>query len=48
MKNKKPIIAALILAVVVAVLFGVYSFTKPKTEEGSKEVTVQVVDNQSR
>ena len=44
MKNKKPIIAAVVLVVVAVVLFGVYSFTKPKTEKGSKEVTVQVVD----
>ena len=47
-KNKKAIIAAVVLVVVAAILFGVYSFTKPKTEKGSKEVTVQVVDKDGK
>lgn len=48
MKNKKPIIAAVVLVVVAVVLFGVYSFTKPETKKGSKEVTVQVVDKDGK
>lgn len=48
MKNKKPIIAAIVLVVVAVVLFSVYSFTKPETKKGSKEVTVQVVDKDGK
>lgn len=43
-KNKKGIIAAIVFAVVLVVLGGVYFFTKPKTQEGAKDVTIVVVN----
>lgn len=43
MKNKKLIVAVVILAVVVAALLGIYSATRPETVEGSKHVTVQII-----
>lgn len=48
MKNKKSIIGAVVLVIVVAVLFGVYTFTKPQTKAGSKDITVQVVDKDGK
>lgn len=43
MKNKKMILAAVALVLVVALMAGVYFATKPSTSEGSKAVTVTVV-----
>lgn len=43
-KNKKGIIAAIVFAVVLVVLGRVYFFTKPKTQEGAKDVTIVVVN----
>ena len=43
MKNKKLILAAVALVLVIAVLLGVYAMTRPETAEGSKTITVTVV-----
>ena len=43
MKNKKMIVVALALLVLVAVLLGVYALTRPETALGAKTVTVTVV-----
>lgn len=43
MKNKKLILAVVALAVVVAVMMGVYTMTRPETVQGSKGYTVTVV-----
>lgn len=44
LKNTKKILIALIgLIVVIAVLFGVYRFTKPATVQGAKTITVDVI-----
>lgn len=44
MKNKKTFIAVIVFVVVVAVLGGVYYFTRPGTEEGKKQVNITVVN----
>ena len=41
--NKKMIIALIAFVVVVALAVGIYFIAKPKTEEGSKTVTIIVV-----
>lgn len=43
-KNKKTLIAAIVFVLVIIVLGGVYYFTKPKTTEGQKDVTLVVVN----
>ena len=43
MKNKKLIVIALALVVVVGALLGVYMATRPETAAGSKTITVTVV-----
>ena len=43
MKNKKLIIGIVALAVVVALMVGVYVSTRPETVEGEKNVTVVIV-----
>lgn len=43
MKNKKMLIAVIALAVVIALLVGVYVATRPATSEGAKTITVTVV-----
>lgn len=43
MKNKKMILAAVALVVVVALMAGVYFATKPATSEGAKAVTITVL-----
>lgn len=43
MKNKKKIIGAAVLVVVLALLMGVYFGTRPDAVTGTKEVTVTVV-----
>ena len=43
MKKKKLIVVAVALAVVAAVLLGVFFATRPDTQEGMKEFTVTVV-----
>ena len=43
MKNKKLILAAVALVAVIAILAGVSALAKPKTVEGSKQVTVLIV-----
>ena len=43
MKNKKLIVIALALVVVIGVLLGVYMATRPDTAAGAKAVTVTVV-----
>ena len=42
MKNKKLIVIALAVVLVIAVLLGVYSATRPETAQGSKAITVTV------
>ena len=43
MKNKKIIIAVIILAVVIGFLFGLWQVTREQTVEGAKAITVTVV-----
>lgn len=43
MKQKKIILAVVVLAVAAALLLGLYFATRPSTQEGSKAFTVQVV-----
>ena len=43
MKNKKLVIAALALLVVIGLMAGVWMATRPETESGSKGYTVTVV-----
>ena len=43
MKNKKMILAAVALVLVVALMAGVYFATKPATSKGAKAVTVTVL-----
>ena len=43
MKNKKLVIAAIALAVVIGLMAGVWFATRPETEAGSKAYTVTVV-----
>lgn len=42
---KKIVIGVIVLAVVAAVLIGVYYFFGPKTSQGAKEFTLEVVDD---
>ena len=42
MKNKNTLLGVGILVVAVAALLAVYWFTRPQTEEGVKQITVQV------
>ena len=43
MKNKKLILAVVALVAVIALMAGLYVTTRPKTVEGSKQVTIQIV-----
>ena len=43
MKNKKLVIAAVALVLVIALMAGLYLTTRPQAEEGSKQVTVVIV-----
>ena len=43
MKNKKVILAALALVLVIAAMAGLYLTTRPQAVEGSKHVTVQII-----
>ena len=43
MKNKKLVIAAVGLVLVIALMAGLYLTTRPQAEEGSKQVTVVIV-----
>ena len=43
MKNKKLIIAAVAIVVLIAVMTAVYISTRPETAEGEKNFTVQVI-----
>lgn len=43
MKNKKILIAVIVLAAVIALLLGVYFATRPEAVEGGKSFTVTVV-----
>ena len=43
MKNKKLVIAAIAVAVVIALMAGIWFATRPATETGSKAYTVTVV-----
>ena len=43
--TKKIVIGVIVLAVVAAVLIGVYYFFGPKTSQGAKEFTLEVVDD---
>ena len=43
MKNKKMILAAVALVVVIAIFAGVYVATRPEAQQGGKAITVVVV-----
>ena len=43
MKNKKLVIAAVALVVVIGLMLGLWMATRPETQEGSKAYTVTVV-----
>lgn len=43
MKNKKTIIIAVAFVALIAILLGVYAATRPKAEEGEKNVTIVIV-----
>ena len=43
MKNKKLLVAVLVLIVVIGALFGLYVATRPDTAAGAKTITVTVV-----
>ena len=43
MQNKKMILAAVALVVVIAIFAGVYVATRPEVQQGSKAITVVVV-----
>ena len=43
MKNKKVVLAALALIVVIALMFGLYLMNRPQAVEGSKQVTLVIV-----
>ena len=43
MKNKKLVIAAIALAVVIGLMAGIWFATRPETQEGAKSVLVSVV-----
>ena len=43
MKNKKLILAAVALALVIAAMLGIYFATRPATSQGSKTITVTVI-----
>ena len=43
MKNKKIILTAIALALVIALMAGLYLVTRPEAVEGSKLVTIQIV-----
>ena len=45
-KNKKIIISAVVVVALIAVLLCVYAVFKPKTSEGTKSYTVNVVDDE--
>ena len=42
-RNRKPLLAAAALAAVAAVLLGLWYMTRPQTQEGEKQVTVEVI-----
>ncbi len=46
--NKKIVIAAVVLVLVAAVFAGVYLVLSPKAAEGSKNITIEVVDDQAQ
>ena len=43
MKNKKLILAAVALVLVIAAMLGIYFATRPATSQGSKTITVTVI-----
>ena len=43
MKNKKLVIVAIVLAVIIGLMAGIWFATRPETETGSKAYTVTVV-----
>lgn len=43
MKNKKIIIAVIALVAVIGIMVGIWFATRPKTQEGSKAISVTVV-----
>lgn len=46
MKNKKTLIAVIVFVMVIAVLGGVYYFTRPDTESGEKQVEIVVINKE--
>ena len=43
MKNKKIILAVIALAVIIALMAGLFVTTRPEAVEGSKQVTIQII-----
>ena len=43
MKNKKMILAVMALAVVIAVMAGVFLLTRPETSAGTKKIHIEVI-----
>nr|MBQ8244566.1 hypothetical protein [Oscillospiraceae bacterium] len=43
MKNKRIVIAVVVLAVAIALMAGLFALTRPETVAGGKEITVTVV-----
>ncbi len=41
--NRKALLAVAVLAVVAALMFGVWRFTRPQTQAGAKTIVVEVV-----
>lgn len=42
-KNRKILIAVLVLVIAAAAMFGIYQFTRPEAAEGGKNISVTVV-----
>ena len=42
-KNKKLVLAVVIVLIVIAALIAVYAFTRPAVQQGAKTITVEVV-----
>lgn len=43
MKNKKLILAAIVLVAVIALMAGIFLANKPQAQEGSKQVTITII-----
>ena len=48
MKNKKYLYAIIVVAAAIAVMLGIYSANRPDITEGSKSVSVTVIDDEGK